>query len=299
MPTKHGKSTWPYTTLNRIVRHPLLAGMIPHNPGNTTSHIRGEEVLRDDDGLPVVDESLAVMSVSRWRAMQAKLDAPTRPQRRSYALRGRTSGLLSGLVWCGEHPEPIKMWRGTVGPRGKGRPAYTCRRCHQTISNLDPLVIEEFLAVGGDELRLTKVEEVVEGGAVQLQEASVRLAELGREVINATPERATTILADMQRLKAIQEEAKAQPAQVRLVPVGDARTYKDDWEAAQDDEARRPILEQALSRVLIRRGKWGDHSVAGRRARVTFEWADGFGTAQPSDVEAATWADDDPASRQN
>ena len=273
-PTSKGVESWGYTTVDRIIRHPLLAGMVPHNPGNTTSHTRGDDVVRDEDGLPVVDEALAIMPVGQWRAMVAKLEAQDKPQRRPVALRRKWSGLLSGLVWCADCD--VRMQRKALGTKERPRAAYNCPDCGQTITSPDELVVAEFLATGGDDLRLRMVQEVVEGGAVQLQEASVRLAELGREVVNATPERASEIVAEMTRLKEVQEEAKHQPARVEFVPVGDEQTYAQDWEAATTDEDRRLILGQALNRVLVRRGKWGDRTDAGRLARLTFDWMPGF-----------------------
>jgi len=51
------RPSWSYSTAERLIRNPILAGMTPLNPGNTTK-VRGTEVLRDADGLPVVDESV-------------------------------------------------------------------------------------------------------------------------------------------------------------------------------------------------------------------------------------------------
>lgn len=289
-PTSKGSERWRYATVERIIRHPLLAGMVPHNPGNTTSKTRGDDVVRDEDGLPVVDESLAIMPVSQWRAMQAKLAEPTRAQRTPVALRRKNSGLLSGLMWCAEHAEPVRMWRASLGTKDRPRLAYQCRECHQSFSTPDDLVIAEFLTQRGDVLHLNMVEEVVEGGSVQLQEASVRLAELGREVVNATPERAIEIVAEMTRLKEVQEEARHQPPQVQYVPVGgETRTFAEDWEAAQTDEERRLILGHALDRVLVRRGRQGDKGDTLRLARLAFEWLPAGQVAEPSDAELASW----------
>lgn len=279
-PTPRQADRWRYSTVDRLVRHPLLAGMLPHNPGNTTSHARGAEVVRDADGLPVVDDSLAVMPVGQWRAMLARLQEQDKPQKAPRAMRRKHSGLLSGLVWCAEHDEPVRMWRKLIGTKDRPRAAYHCRECGQTITSPDELVVAQFLAELGDVPHFTVVEEVVEGGSVQLQEASVRLAELGREVVNATPERAAAIVAEIGRLKEVQEEARHQPAQTRLVPLGEVRTFAEDWESAEGDEQRRQVLGHALDRVMVRRGKWGDRTDAGRLARLSFEWG-----MSPGDVE--------------
>lgn len=283
---------WAYGTVDALVRHPLLAGMVPHNPGNTQRD-RGDGVVLDDDGLPVIDESLAVMPVNQWRAMQAKLAEPT-PRRQPRAMRRQHSGVLSGLMWCGDprHDEPVRMWRGTVGSGTGPRPAYTCKECFQTLSNAEDLIVAEFLRERGDVLHLNMVQEVVEGGSVALQEATIRLAELGREVANASPDRMAQIVGEMTRLKEIQEQAKAEPAQVRFVPVGgESRTFAEDWAAAETDEERRTIIGHALDRVVVRRGKQGAWTDAAKLARCEFHWLPAGQVDTPTDEQLAAWAE--------
>jgi site-specific DNA recombinase len=290
-PTKTGVEKWSYNTVDHVVRHPLLAGMVPHNPGRVAKG-RGDDVVRDEDGLPVVDEVLAIMPVNQWRAMQAKLAEPN-ARRQPRAMRRKHSGILSGLLVCGDprHDEPIRMWRGTVGSGTGPRPAYSCPECHQTLSNADDLIVRTFLDHLGEVMHLNVVEEVVEGGSVQLQEASIRLAELGREVVGATPERAVQIVAEMTRLKEIQEEARHQPQQIRYVPVGgETRTYREDWEAAETDEERRAILGHALDRIVVSRGGKGAWTDAAKLARMTFEWMPAGQLEAPDDDTLASWA---------
>ena len=62
--------------------------------------------------------------------MVARLDDRDSAQARPRAVKGTTSSLLSGLVWCGEHDEPVRMHRGTT----QGRPGYKCPECHHTIT---------------------------------------------------------------------------------------------------------------------------------------------------------------------
>lgn len=285
-PTAKGVEKWSYNTVERIVKHPLLAGMVPHNPGNATKG-RGADVVRDDNGLPVVDESLAILPVSQWRAMVARLDEPQTGRAMPRAMRKQTSGVLSGLMWCGDprHDEPVRMWRGTT----QGRPSYSCPECHQTLSTAEDLIVDHFLAERGFLLHLTVVEEVVEGGSVLLREATVRIAELGREVVNAAPERTAEILAEMTRLKEMQEEAKDQPAEVVHRPVGEVRTFAEDWAAATDDEQRRYVLGHALDRVVVRRGKPGQWTPEAKLARCSFEWRDAGQVTSPTDEELAAW----------
>jgi site-specific DNA recombinase len=290
-PTATGVEAWSYNTVERIVKHPIVAGMIPHNPGHVSSR-RGNDVVRDDDGLPVVDESLAIMPVGEWRAMLARLAEPGSNGRRlPRAMRRKTSGVLSGLVICGEHldenGEGTRMWRGTT----QGRPSYSCPVCHQTFSTFEALVVEEFLSQRGDVMHLSFMEEVVEGGSVLLREATVRIAELGREFVNAEGERATEIMAEMTRLKEMQETAKDQPAEVIYRPVGGTtRTFAEDWAAATDNEERRAILGHALDQVWVIRGKQGAWARAAKMGRLVFDWKPAGQVETPSDEELAAWA---------
>lgn len=292
-PTYTGGDKWSYTTVERIVRHPLLAGMVLHNPGYTAKYKeRGDDVVRDEDGLPIIDESLAIMPVGQWRAMVTRLDAPGKDNRRMpRAMRRKTSGVLSGLMFCGEHDEPTRMWRGTT----QGRPSYICKECKQTLSAAQELILEEFLTQRGDVTHLSFVEEVVEGGSVQHREATVRIAELGREIVNAAPERTVEIMVELARLKEMQEEAKDAPAETIFRPVGgESRSYAEDWAAATDDEQRRTILGHALDRIVVRRGRPGAWTPAAKLARLTFEWKDAGQVEPPTDAELAAWAEYNP-----
>jgi site-specific DNA recombinase len=270
--------------------------MVPYNLGGEGNlKRRGDDVVRGDDGLPLVDPSVAILPVSQWRAMVARLEEPGENGRRMpRALRAKTSGVLSGLMFCGAchqtdpGAEPVRMWRGTRG----GRSSYVCPACYQTFTNFENLVVEEFLARRGDVLHLSFMEEVVEGGSVLLRESTVRIAELGREIVNAEGERVAKIMEEITRLKEMQEEAKGQPAEIIYRPVGGTtQTYAEDWAAATDDEKRRTILGHALDRVWVVRGKMGGHSRDGKFARMVFDWKPAGQVEAPDDATLAEWAD--------
>jgi len=146
------RPSWSYSTAERLIRNPILAGMTPLNPGNTTK-VRGTEVLRDADGLPVVDESVAIMSASEWRALVRGLDERDSAQSVPTALKAKTSALLSGLIWCGEHLDDegngTRTHRGTT----QGRHGYSCPVCHQVITNFEDYVVGEFLRMKGERIR--------------------------------------------------------------------------------------------------------------------------------------------------
>jgi len=248
---------WSYSTVERLLRNPILAGMTPLNPGNTTK-VRGTEVLRDADGLPVVDESVAVMSASDWRAMVRSLDERDTAQSLPRAMKAKTSALLSGLVWCGEHLDDqgngTRMHRGTA----QGRPGYSCPVCHQTITNFEDVVIAEFLRMKGERVRWSVVEEVHEGGAAMLPEIEHRLAELGAQLQatddDAEADRLTEQIANLRRIR---REARAQAPQVVLRERNPVGWFAEAWAAADTTDERRAVLDDAMERIWVCRGRAG------------------------------------------
>lgn len=291
VPTATGGDGWAYNTVHGLLHHPLLAGLIPHNPGNRDRD-RGDGVVLGDNGLPRVHEHLAVMPVGQWRAMVARLDDPTvDPRRMPRAQRKTTNGLLSGLVFCGDdrHDEPVRMHRGTRSTsRGT---SYSCPECHQTLTNVEGLVEAEFLRARGDLPHLDLVEEVVEGAAAEYAEATVRLQDLSARLALATGEEFDALLAEIGKVKATQAEAAAMPSRVVFRPVGgETRTFAEDWAAAEDDERRRTVLGHALDRVVVRRGRRGEWTDEAKMRRMTFEWRPMGQVEAPADEVLAGWA---------
>ncbi|WP_420451558.1 recombinase family protein [Ilumatobacter sp.] len=268
--------TWSYNTVEGIVRHPILAGLTPFNRnGGLRTHEpykkRGDDVLRGADGLPVVDESLAIMSVADWRAMVAGLDAKDTGRSKPRALRTKTSPLLSGLMWCGEHgTDGVRMHRCASGPKRHG---YTCPQCGQTITSFENVVVAEFLRRKGGRVRWTPVHRVVEGGAALLPEIEHRLDELDQLIRLATNREQRTELQEQQNsLLDLRDAKRAEPSTVS-VHVEDAGWFQDDWDAAVGDvEAQRRVLDDAVERIWVRRGGTGRRTEAQILARLTFDW---------------------------
>lgn len=273
IPTPTGQvKPWAHTSVERTVRHPLVAGMTPFNPGNEAKR-RGTDVLRGDNGLPIVAEELAVLPVAQWRAMLAQLDNRDSPQAKPRSMKAKTSGVLSGLVFCAEHAEdPQRMWRGTL----QGRPAYNCPVCSAVMSNFEHLVIEEFLRTHGEHFRLSVVEEVHDGASALLPEielAMERIREQQKDAENAgDDERYDELEQEYAALRQVKREAQAKPAEVRLVERTGTETYGAAWAAAETDEEKRDVIGDALERVWVIRGGAGKKSDAAKLARLVFEW---------------------------
>ncbi|MBT2549803.1 recombinase family protein [Arthrobacter sp. ISL-65] len=283
---------WSYTTVERLLRNPVLAGMTAYNPGNTTQ-TRGEDVLRDSEtGLPVVDESIAIMTVSEWRTMVKSLDERDSAQALPRALRSTTSPLLSGLVSCGhcrdDSDEPVRMHRGTT----QGRPGYSCRSCYQTITKFEDYVIEEFLRQKGERVRWSLVREVHEGAAAMLPEIEHRLSELTAQLQSTDDEEeADRITGQISNLRSMRREARGAAPVVVQRAVRHTRTFGEDWAEATTPAEQRAVLDDALQSVVVVRGRVGRGL---DRNRLSFHWnsPEDLGPIEaPDDETLARWAE--------
>lgn len=138
---KNSAASWTITVTKRMLENPVLAGMTLHNPGNQGKQ-RGTEVLRGEDGMPIIREDLEVLTVEEWRNLQARLVVKG-PKTAS------TNSYLSGLVWCGHCSK--KMYRNAKTVHGKRVRVFQCQKdpggsgCGQQVTNLEGIVEERFL----------------------------------------------------------------------------------------------------------------------------------------------------------
>jgi len=140
---------WNRQTVDGLLRNPVLAGMTPHNPGRAKSakRVNPFAVVRDENGDPIINESLAIISAEEFAALQHMLDSRTSPQARKRSERQSTSPFLSRVARCDECD--VYMCRGT----NQGRPVLYCPRCRQTMSRgaLDPYLTQRLLKERGGE----------------------------------------------------------------------------------------------------------------------------------------------------
>jgi len=144
-----GDTTWSRQTVVGLLRNPVLAGMRPYNPGRSRkgTYVDPFSVVRDGCGDPVVDESLAIITMDEFIRLQRMLDSRDAPQARKKADRLATSPFLSRVVVCDDCN--IYLCRGS----NDGKPVLSCPRCRQTISRtrFDPYLAERLLAERGDQ----------------------------------------------------------------------------------------------------------------------------------------------------
>jgi hypothetical protein len=124
--------------------------MTPHNPGRGRSggkKVNPFAVVRDENGIPAVKESLAVITAHQFTELQRMLDSRDSAQARKRCDRETTSPFLSRVIRCDDCD--VYMCRGT----NQKRPVLYCPACRQTMSRttLDPYLVQRLLAERGGE----------------------------------------------------------------------------------------------------------------------------------------------------
>jgi hypothetical protein len=148
-----------------ILRSPALAGLAPYDG----------DLLRDLNGLPVVDESVAILTTEEHRQLLARLDSVKRPGTRQKA--GVEPALLYGLVCCGTCGG--LMYRATAAKKYR---QYRCqhRSCPRPVGisrdAVEAHVVQQVLAAAGPKPIITSVEVSRGDNAAELAdiEAAVR-----------------------------------------------------------------------------------------------------------------------------
>lgn len=122
--------TWNRQTLEGLLRNPILAGMTPRNPGRKKSGkaVNPFAVVRDENDEPVIDESLAILTVEEFTELVQSLEARSASQARKQEHRQHTSPLLSRVAFCDDCDR--YMVRGT----NQKKATLYCPQCRQTIS---------------------------------------------------------------------------------------------------------------------------------------------------------------------
>ncbi|MCA0297228.1 MAG: recombinase family protein [Actinobacteria bacterium] len=213
-------NVWEYSAIETILRNPVLAGMVPYTPGRQAGS-RDSDVLRDESGLPVVIEELAIMTVAEYRQLIENIDKRKMPGTRT----NPEQQTFLGLIKCSECGSTMYKARGN-GYEYLRCNDKTCPSRGQAISqpNLEAYVKETVIATIGD---LPVLQDVTEASKVdEIEQAIADTLRLMQS--QATPEL-------FERLQVLQKER--QHAGVRHTKVYDANLrYKDleEWEVLKD-----------------------------------------------------------------
>nr|WP_273378825.1 recombinase zinc beta ribbon domain-containing protein [Actinopolymorpha pittospori] len=265
---RRDSARWHEASVEAILRAPALAGMTTYTPGRKPGEKSRADVLRDVDGLPVVDESTAIITPAERRELLAILDAAKLPGTRQRA--GAEPALLYGLARCGSCGG--LMYRATAA-QGAAR-QYRCqqRGCPAPVSvnrgHLEAYVVSEFLATIG-RLQVVELEPVeAEDPAPALvdiehaiSETLASMAEDGADVAALTDR-----LATLKSARSKAREAETAAPEVRTRRTGE--TFAEAWSKTEGVEARRGLLLSALEAVDVAPSPVRGRYPVGKRASL-------------------------------
>ncbi len=259
---KQRKSTsWGYSTVERLLRNPTLAGLTAFNPGNSDK-TRGDEVLRDENGMPIVDESLQVITTEQRRQLLALLDNRDSPQAQPRASKGTTPALLSGLVECGHCQR--RMYRGTSA----GRPVLGCPQCYQQVgmTQLTDLIGSRLVDERGKHFHYIETEETIGDAPNDLPDIEAAIRDITDKMQDDDAD-IKTLTETLAGLKAMRAEARQTEPTTRVRATGN--TVQQEWKFAADDLERRSILISQIEDISVTRGRVGRYLDP---ARIAITW---------------------------
>ncbi|MCW2813363.1 MAG: hypothetical protein JWN84_818 [Nocardioides sp.] len=211
---KNSAAFWTTTVTKRMLQNPVLAGMTLHNPGNESKQ-RGTEVLRGSDGMPIVREDTAVLSIEEFRTLQQGLES-TGPR------KAPSESYLAGLVWCGECGR--KMYRNAKTVNGKKVRVFQCQGkngCGQQVTNLEVIVEKRFLAEFGDQ-RFER--HVFAPSDYDLTEINNQIA----DTMNRMQDDEADVMELAERLKSLKEVRRQVPEVATITTVSEG-TSGEQW----------------------------------------------------------------------
>jgi site-specific DNA recombinase len=229
---------WHEASIETILTSPTLAGMVPYQ----------DDVVRDEDGMPLVDSDLAIITPSERRRLLAVIEARKIPGSRPQD--GAHPVLLWGLVRCVTCTGP--MYRRTAGG---GYERYECsnQRCSKkmgiSMPGVDAFVVDALMEHRGDA-------PVVRSVVSHVTDERVRLDDVEAE-ISATLEAMRDDAADeealgerLRSLKAARAEARREPLVSTTYRVSPSR-LRDEWARTEAVEERRRLVEGQVEAVMI------------------------------------------------
>jgi hypothetical protein len=243
IPAPRKGTSWRSGAVRDIASNPALAGMTR----------RLGDVVRAEDGLPVVDPTTALVDVATFERLRAMTSA------RGVGFKPRTLEgdrfLLDGVAQC----QCGGRMRGHRSSRGYGN--YRCARsaggaCSPTPAisekRLDGLVVARYLDVLGDVEIIEARTEV--DPAVEQERALIAadVAAVTAALANAKAAEIGDLAARLGGLR-LREESLRETLPM-VVMVGTGETYGERWEAA-DVAGRRQLLADVIDSLVVSQGR--------------------------------------------
>jgi site-specific DNA recombinase len=268
--------TWHEASVEAILRNPVVAGLVPFQPGRKPgAEADPWAVLRDEDGQMVRDESVAILEVEQRRQLLAVLDAAKKPGTRADRA---DPALLTGLLHCAScgrtmHRATAATSRYLVYRCPGVKSATGLRHCPAPVSvgreRVEGVVVERLLAEVGNDPHVTIHESYSASGAAAVEQLEATIRETTALMADADEDAMPGLVTKLKQLKEARQEARETPAGERQV-IYTGQTFAERWEAAGDDmEAQRQLLRDAFTGVRIKSGKGGRYF---DRERVEIDW---------------------------
>lgn len=269
------RNTWSEASVESILWNPVICGLTAYQAGRKAGEDADPwKVVRDDDGVMVVDESVQVLTIEERRRLLDVLQARRRPGSRPQ--QGRNPNLLSRLVVCGT------CGRNLHHSKVAGLDAYRCahRECERrpTVlrARIENHVIERVLAERG-ETRLHEYRDHTGPDDHELALIEQALRDAGSELATTDDEeREAHLVQQIARLKERRVDARrAKPQMKKIVtPARGTKTWGEEFRTALDAgdvREQQRLLREQVQRITIRAvGQTGSHTAIEDRALIEF-----------------------------
>ena len=247
---------WSSSTVAQLLDNPTYAGFTPI----------GDDVMRGDDGLPIIDEGLAIFTLGEWQRIEQKRQA-----RRVFAPRGDNHErlLLQGLVRCSGCGRA--MVRLITTARGKKYHGYRCSAdaaslC-DTRATISANVLEQY--VGAELAPLMSMpilERVTDADPSAVQRRALLSAEMGSIAENLATASPDDIGPLAERLTALRREHDSIAVETVETVTETGQTFADLW--ASDP---RTVVDNAIEMIVVSKAS-GTRAAASERVEII--WRD-------------------------
>lgn len=275
--TRRDGCPWGYSSVNILMRNPVLAGMFPVHARKGLDVDGFPHVRRGPDGSPIVAGD-GLITIEQFHALLQAIIHKPHPSARPR--HGASSPLLSLLITCRACHRP--MYRH--GSHGKL--TYWCPPCGQIVSAipLGDLVVRRLLAERGSHRMYRRWLDVPDDPA-----AAQRLASIDHEIrlaaLALTEDRAdadTRLQSEeVARLKRARLEARRRVAGTAVETLTYVGTVKQVWDQCVDDGQRHDVLSTQIESLAVSKATHGQRF---NPDRVSLSWNDGRTPIVPQSI---------------
>jgi site-specific DNA recombinase len=242
---------WGYSSVDVLMRNPVLAGMFPINSRRSRNAYspEGPEVRRGDDGQPIVAAD-GIITVEQYRAILHAITHKAHHSARSKKSRKTTSPLLALLVTCRTCERVMYRCRNV------GKPSLFCQHCGQMVTML-PLadyIVRRLVNERGSQRMYRRTLDVPDDPGASRKLASIDHA-LRAAALALTEDRTEadtrSLGEEVARLKRARLAARKQAgvgAVERMAYVG---TVQQVWSLCVDDDQRHEVLAGQIETLIV------------------------------------------------